>query len=441
VADAMDLPQVADEAIDALVEVLDLIRFGTATTRPELIHHSGLGRTVVVQRVGQLIESGLVTEGKHAPSTGGRPARVLRFQAEAGSILAVELGATSLAVGIANLSGALLAFREEPCDIAAGPEAVLGRAEELLDELLAAEDAPGSPLWGLGIGLPGPVEYAYGRPIAPPIMPGWDGYPVRERLARRYDAPAWVDNDVNLMALGELRLGLARGERDVVYIKIGTGIGAGLISGGRLHRGAQGAAGDVGHIAVVDDPSVICRCGNSGCLEAVAGGAALGRLATEAARAGRSPFLAKRLADSAAGALEARDLGAAALHGDALAVEIFGRTGRHIGGMLATLVNFYNPSLVIIGGGVASVGDLLLASIRETVYRRSLPLATRDLRIARSALANRAGLHGAAFAVLDELFSRQRLPRWIGQGSPAHNPAIAEAAGVAGAARASLASA
>jgi len=441
VADAMDLPQVADEAIDALVEVLDLVRFGIATTRPELIHHSGLGRTVVVQRVGQLIESGLVTEGKHAPSTGGRPARVLRFQAEAGSILAVELGATSIAVGIANLSGALLASREEPCDIAAGPEVVLGRAEELLDELLAAGDAPGSPLWGLGIGLPGPVEYAYGRPIAPPIMPGWDGYPVRERLARRYDVPVWVDNDVNLMALGELRLGLARGEQDVVYIKIGTGIGAGLISGGRLHRGAQGAAGDVGHIAVVDDSSVICRCGNSGCLEAVAGGAALGRLATEAARDGRSPFLAKRLADSATDALEARDLGAAALHGDALAVEIFGRTGRHIGGTLATLVNFYNPSLVIIGGGVASVGDLLLASIRETVYRRSLPLATRDLRIARSALANRAGLHGAAFAVLDELFSRQRLPRWIGQGSPAHNPAIAGAAEFAAAARAPLASA
>lgn len=437
-ADAVDMPQVADEAIDALVEVLDLVRFDTATTRPELIHHSGLGRTVVVQRVSQLIESGLLTEGKHAPSTGGRPARVLKFRAEAGSILAVELGATSIAVGIANLSGALLASREEPCDIAAGPEAVLGRAEELLDEMLAARDAPGSPIWGLGIGLPGPVEYARGRPIAPPIMPGWDGYPVRERLARRYDVPVWVDNDVNLMALGELRLGLARGEQDVVYIKIGTGIGAGLISGGRLHRGAQGAAGDVGHIEVAGDSSVICRCGNSGCLEAVAGGAALGRLATEAARDGRSPFLAKRLAESTTGALEARDLGAAALHGDAFAVEAYGRTGRHVGGMLATLVNFCNPSLVIIGGGVAAVGDLLLASIRETVYRRSLPLATRDLRIARSALANRAGLHGAAFAVLDELFSRQRLPLWIGQGSPAHNPAIAEADDDA---RASLASA
>jgi glucokinase-like ROK family protein len=442
VAESAGQPQVADEAIDALVEVLDLVRFGTATTRPGLIRHSGLGRTVVVQRVSQLIESGLLSEGTHAASTGGRPARALKFRAEAGSILAVDLGATSLGVGIADLAGKLTASCEESCDIAAGPEAVLGRAEELLDGLLAARPGQEPPPWGLGIGLPGPVEYAAGRPIAPPIMPGWDGYPVRERLARRYDVPVWVDNDVNLMALGELRLGLARGERDVVYIKIGTGIGAGLISDGRMHRGAQGAAGDVGHIAVVDDASVVCRCGNTGCLEAVAGGAALGRLATDAARDGRSPFLAGRLAESSSGILEARDLSAAAMHGDPLAVEIYGRTGRHVGRMLATMVNFYNPSLVIIGGGVASAGDLLLASIRETVYRRSLPLATRDLRIARSALGELSGLHGAAFAVIDELFSRQRLPLWIGHGSPAHNPQIAETVlDSANDARASLASA
>jgi glucokinase-like ROK family protein len=426
VSEATGAPHVADEAMDALVTVLDLVRYGGVATRPELSRESGLGRTVVAQRVDQLLASGLLSEGTHAPSTGGRPARSLRFRAEAGSILAIELGATSLAVGVADMAGRLLTSYEEPCDIAAGPDAVLGRAEELLDDLL--EKRPEDPpAWGIGIGLPGPVEYAYGRPIAPPIMPGWDGYSVRDRLARRYDVPAWVDNDVNLMALGELRLGLARGEQDVVFIKIGTGIGAGLISGGRLHRGAQGAAGDVGHVAVVDDAAVICRCGNVGCLEALAGGAALGRLATEAARTDRSPFLARRLAESESGILRASDLGDAAIYGDALAVEVFGQTGRHIGHMLATLVNFYNPSLVVISGGLASVGDLLLASIRETVYRRSLPLATRDLRIARSALSGLSGLHGAAFVVIDELLSRQRLPLWISDGSPAHLPEIAEA--------------
>jgi glucokinase-like ROK family protein len=416
----------SDEGFDALVTVLDLVRSGTSQTRPELGQQSGLGRTVVVQRVEQLLASGLLAEGTHARSTGGRPARELRFRAEAGSLLVCDLGATSIAVGIADLAGTLLDSYEEPGDIAAGPDKVLSRVEQLFDKLLAQRSPADPPVWGVGIGVPGPVEYATGRPISPPIMPGWDGYPIRQRFAHRFDVPTWVDNDVNLMALGELRLGLARGERDVVFLKIGTGIGAGLVSGGRLHRGAQGVAGDVGHAAVIDDASVLCRCGNSGCLEAIAGGAVIGKLATEAALAGRSPFLARRLAESGADALQAKDLADAAQHGDALAVEVFARAGQYIGGMLATIVNFYNPSLVVLGGGVTAVGDLLLASIRQTVYRRSLPLATRDLRIARSALGDKAGLHGAAFVVIDELFSRNRLPLWLGQGAPASLPEIAD---------------
>jgi glucokinase-like ROK family protein len=421
--------QLSDDGFDALVTVLDLVRSGAAKTRPEIGQMSGLGRTVVVQRVEQLLASGLLAEESYAPSTGGRPARELRFRSEAGSILMCDLGATSIAVGIADLSGVLLSSYEEASDIAAGPEEVLGRVEQLFDELLEGRSSSDPPVWGVGIGLPGPVEFATGRPISPPIMPGWDGYPVRKRFASRFDVPVWVDNDVNLMALGELRLGLAQGEQDVVFLKIGTGIGAGLVSGGHLHRGAQGVAGDIGHVAVVDDGAVICRCGNTGCLEAVAGGAVLGKLATEAALDGRSPFLARRLAASEADALQAKDLADAAQHGDTLAVQIFGRSGQYIGGVLATIVNFYNPSLVVLGGGVTAVGDLLLASIRQTVYRRSLPLATRDLRIARSALGDKSGLHGAAFVVIDELFSRNRLPLWIGQASPMHHPEIADTAG------------
>jgi glucokinase-like ROK family protein len=419
--------QLPDDSFDALVTVLDLVRSAAARTRPELAQRSGLGRTVVVQRIEQLLAAGLVAEETYAPSTGGRPARELRFRSEAGCLLICDLGATSTAVGIADLSGALLASYEEASDIADGPEKILGRVEELFDDLLDHRSSADPPVWGVGIGVPGPVEYATGRPISPPIMPGWDGYPIRQRFATRYDVPTWVDNDVNLMALGELRLGLARGEKDVVFLKIGTGIGAGLVSAGRLHRGAQGVAGDIGHVAVVDDATVICRCGNIGCLEAIAGGAVLGRLATEAALDGRSPFLARRLAESGADALQAKDLADAAQHGDAVAVQIFGRSGQHIGGILATIVNFYNPSLVVLGGGVTAVGDLLLASIRQTVYRRSLPLATRDLRIARSALGDTAGLHGAAFLVIDELFSRHRLPLWIDHATPVLRPEIADA--------------
>jgi glucokinase-like ROK family protein len=256
-------------------------------------------------------------------------------------------------------------------------------------------------------------------------MPGWDGYPVRARLARRFRVPVWVDNDVNLMALGELRFGLARGERDVLYIKIGTGIGAGLVSGGRLHRGAQGCAGDVGHVAVVDDAAIICRCGNVGCLEALAGGAALAREAAVAATSGRSALLADLLGTGRR--LDARDVSTAAQHGDPFSVELITRSGQLVGRMLATLVNFYNPSLIIIGGGVANAGDLLLAAIRQVVYQRSLPLATRNLRMARSPLADRAGLVGASAMVADELFSRELLGRWIDRGSPAGRPELAEA--------------
>jgi glucokinase-like ROK family protein len=336
-------------------------------------------------------------------------------------VLVAELGASSIAVGLTDLRGRLLAHREEPADIARGPEVLLPRIEQLFDELLATETGD-SPLWGIGIGVPGPVEFATGRPIAPPIMPGWDGYPVRDRFAARHHVPVWVDNEVNLMALGELRGGLAQGARDFVYLKIGTGIGAGLVSDGTLHRGAQGCAGDVGHVAVAKDSTVVCRCGNVGCLEALAGGAALGRDATLAVREGRSTFLAEALA--ATGNLTARDVARGADHGDPVCVDLLTRSGRLVGEMLATLVNFYNPSLVLIGGGVAAAGDVLLAAIRQTVYRRSLPLATRDLRLARSPLDDEAGLTGAGFMVIDELFSPHRLGAWVGSGTPAGQPDI-----------------
>jgi glucokinase-like ROK family protein len=264
----------------------------------------------------------------------------------------------------------------------------------------------GSP-WGIGIGIPGPVEFATGRPVAPPIMPGWDRYPIRDRFEATYGAPVWVDNDVNVMAMGEWRKGVARGHRNVVFVKIGTGIGAGLISDGMPHRGAQGAAGDVGHIQIADERSVTCRCGNVGCLEALAGGQAIARDAELVARAGRSPRLAKVLATQ--GSLTAREVAWAASHGDPASLELLNRGAVLVGSMLASVVNFFNPSLIVIGGGVANAGDAVLAAIRETIYRRSLPLATRELQIVRSGLGERVGVIGAAVMVADELLGRARL--------------------------------
>ncbi len=409
--------QLPDEALDALVLVLDEIRLGRSRSRSELVERTGLGRAIVAQRVGELIERGLVVEGDPGPSTGGRPPRQLTFRGDAGHLLVADLGATSVDVAMTTLDGRILGHHDEPAEIEAGPDAGLDRVEELFDQLLATTHHVPGRLWGIGIAVPGPVEFATGRPTSPPIMPGWDGYPIRERFATRYGAPIWVDNDVNVLALGEWRSGVAAGHDDVVVVKIGTGIGAGIISDGRLHRGAQGSAGDVGHIQITDDPAVICRCGNVGCLEALAAGGALGRAGQEAASDGRSARL--RTALDQRGRVTAEDVARAASAGDPVAVALLQAAGRRVGSMLASVVNFFNPSLVVIAGGVANSPDQLLASIRETVYRRSLPLATRDLLIQRSSLGGLAGVIGASSMVVDQLFSRDAIGLWLADGEPA----------------------
>ena len=409
-----------DEALDALVAVLDAIRLGQASARPELVAHTGLGRAIVAQRVGELMDRGLITEGHVGPSTGGRPPRQLTFRADAGHVLVADLGATSIDVAVTTLDGRILGHHDEPAQIEAGPEHSLDRVDVLFEALLRTTEGIPGQLWGIGIGVPGPVEFQTGRPISPPIMPGWDGYPIRDRFAARYGAPVWVDNDVNVLALGEWRSGVAVGHENVVVIKIGTGIGAGIISGGRIHRGAQGSAGDVGHIGVTDDRTVICRCGNFGCLEALAGGAAIGRAGEAAAIEGRSARL--RTAFDRHATISAEDVARAASFGDPFSVALLQATGHRIGTMLASVVNFFNPSLIVIGGGVANSPELLLAAIRETVYRRSLPLATRDLLIQRSSLGALAGVIGASAMVVDQLFSRESIGRWLAVGAPAGIP-------------------
>lgn len=405
----------ADEQAQSLVRVLDLIRSGRATTRPEIARVSGYGRTVVAQRVQQLVSSGLVVEGRLGSSTGGRAPRHLEL-ADVGRLLVAELGATSISVGVATMRGEILASARVSADIGRGPEAVLAQVVELFDDLAAEAQVVQDRIWGVGIGLPGPVEFMTGRPSAPPIMPGWDAYPVRERLSERYDAPVWVDNDVNLMALGELRRGVAMGESDVLFIKVGSGIGAGIISEGRLHRGAQGSAGDVGHIAVENESAAVCRCGNVGCLEALAGGIAIASAAEQAAASGASSILTESL--SRAGHVELADVRLAAERGDQVAAGLLTGSARLVGQVLATLVSFYNPSMVVVGGRVLQSNDSYLATLREGVLRRSLPLATRELRIVPSPLRERAGLLGAAFLVIDELLSAAALSRWIDKGSP-----------------------
>lgn len=397
---------------------LEFIRRDGPQSRPDLAIKTGLGRTALTQRLTVLQEAGLVMEGEYGESTGGRNPRLLRLNASAGLILGLELGATSFTVGVTDLDGSVLALRNAVCEIASGPEPVLSRVEKVLKDMLAEARLSQGDVWGVGVGLPGPVEYATGCPIEPPIMPGWNNYPVRERLTAAFQAPVWVDNDVNVLALGELRSKRELRRQDFIYVKVGTGIGAGLVSTGRLHRGAQGSAGDIGHVAVAEAENVACRCGKYGCLEAIAGGGALALQGVRAAQNGRSPILQRRFAET--GNVTARDVTVAARSGDHFSVEALTRSGKTIGSVLSTLVNFFNPSIILMGGGVVSSGGQLLASIRETVYQRSLPLATRDLVIRPAHLnsTGEGGVIGAAHLALDELFDPATFQRLITHGPP-----------------------
>jgi predicted NBD/HSP70 family sugar kinase len=224
-------------------------------------------------------------------------------------------------------------------------------------------------------------------------MPGWDRYPVREVLGREHGCPVVVDNDVNIMSIGERYGGVAHSVDNLLFVKVGTGIGCGIHLGGQVYRGPGGCAGDIGHIQV-DSHGPVCSCGNVGCLEALFGGAALARAATAAARSGASPALAERLA--ATGSITARDVADGVAEGDVTCIGLVRDGGRRIGTVLAGLVSFINPSMIVIGGGLAGLGHILLAEIRSVVYRRSLPLATGNLPVVLSELGSRAGVVGAA---------------------------------------------
>src|SRR4051794_35498254 len=355
-------------------KLINLVRTGQAVTRPGLEQETGIGRKVVTQRVQQAIDVGLLEDGDLAPSAGGRPSRLLRFRTEAGHVFAGLIGATEMTAAVATLDGTLIASLHEDWNAADRPEETL----ELLDGLFVrlARKTRTEP-WAFGIGVAGPVDFATGRLVDPPIMPGWDGYSIRSWLRERYDAPVWVDNDVNLMALGEWHKGTPQDGRDLLYIFVDEGVGAGLVSRGSVFRGDTGAAGDIGHLQVTDDPSVVCRCGQTGCLEAVTGGWGLVRRLTE--RAGESPLLSAKLAER--GHLTAEDVGMAARAGDPLASAEVERGNRLIGVTAANLVNFVNTGTVVLGGGVLRVGESVFRSFEETLLGRTSKLAAQRLRV------------------------------------------------------------
>ncbi len=385
--------------------IVAAIRRDGPQSRTDLAERLDTSRASITPIVGRLLAAGILAEVGEGKSAGGRRPYLLDVNPAFGYVAGVDIGATSVDVALADFRGAILERAAEPADVRTRPDEFLGRVAELLADLLARRDANAVQVLAIGVGVPGPVEYTPGVLIAPPLMPLWEGFPIKSFLRRRFPvAQVVVDNDVNIMAQGEHQVGAGRELDSFLFIKIGTGIGCGIISHGEVYRGADGCAGDVGHICV-DYNGPVCHCGNQGCLEIMAAGPAIATAARARAAAGESAFLAARLAER--GELTAEDVGDAAAAGDRAANEIIRAAGRMIGGVLATLVNFYNPQAIFIGGGVSGIGHALLSSIRQATLRRATALSTRHLRVEYSPLGVDAGVIGGIWLGLENVFAEK----------------------------------
>jgi len=366
-------------------DLLQLLLDGVPRTRAELAQLTGLARSTIAVRVEALMDSGLVAAVGEAASSGGRPPSRFAFNPGARVVLAIDLGAMHAVVALTDLAGRVLVRRRTDLSIASGPHTVLDAVVAEAHDLLASQQLSTDDLAGVGIGLPGPVEHTSGRPANPPIMPGWHDFDVPAYIRESFDVTVLVDNDVNLMALGEQRMHWPSQE-NLLFIKVSTGIGAGIIGNGQLQRGALGTAGDLGHVRVGRGGDVICRCGNVGCLEALAG----------------APAIAAGLGLTAGGSGDVVRLVEA---GDAATIAALRQAGRDLGEVLATCVSLLNPSVIVLGGALSAAGDHVLAGAREVVYSRSLPLATARLTIARAASSDDAGVIGASMMVTQHVLS------------------------------------
>jgi predicted NBD/HSP70 family sugar kinase len=413
-------PRTLDAGGASLSTVLNLVRTGKATTRLDIERESELGRAVVADRLSLLAKLGLVEDGDLGPAIGGRAPRHARFVSDAGTLLVAVVERSSLAVALADLTGALQVEHHEAADLSAGPEAVLERLTTLFVWLLD-ERGGKAKVWGIGVALPEPVlvdsndSDAFGIGTLD-ILRAWRRFDFAAELALRFGAPCSVRGSAQTMTIGELEGDSGQAAADMLFLKLDRSISAGVTSAGRLHRGALGLAGMIGHAPTGETSEIVCHCGARGCLEALASGDAVAREGAAAAQEGRSRYLADMLALQ--NEVTADDVAHGAQLGDAFCTELLSRCGRLVGQNLAPLVNLLNPAILVLGGALAQSGDTLLAAVREAIYRQSHPLVTRDLRIVRSRMGNSAGLVGAARVVADEMFAPAMLREWIGLGSP-----------------------
>lgn len=386
-------------------ELLALFRSRAHLTRADVMTLTGLSRSTVNQRIDLLQEAGLLVEREPhvVPGRGrGRPAGSFAFNVERGVLLVCDIGATAMRAAICDLSGTVLRDLPLLSDVTEGPEAVLARVDPLFSRLLESSGREAADVRGIALSVPGPVDHEQATVVSPPIMTGWDRFDVRGWFARTYDCPLLLEKDANAMAWGEYRTHYSDADT-ILMLKLGTGVGAGIIAGGRIHRGADGAAGDIGHTQASGDDrdsNPACRCGNSGCVEAHVGGWALMRDLTAAGRDATTVDEVVELIRTA----------------DPVAVSLARAAGRVLGVALAETVNILNPRVVVVGGQLAEAEEQVFAGLREMVYSRSLPLATRRLELHRSRLDERAGSVGLALLLADHIFDPARVDAGLGAG-------------------------
>ncbi|WMS43772.1 ROK family protein [Acuticoccus sp. MNP-M23] len=404
-------PRNADAAARSLATILNLVRTGAANTRQELERESELGRAIVADRLATLIGLQLADESAFAEAAGGRAPRLVQFNADRARVIVATLDQTAIGVGIADLSGTLLTVHHETLDLGEPPESTIARLCALFEWILEKEERS-VPLWGIGISVPGPVRMAPGEDFlvtTPAFLPAWNGIPFVERLSVQFGAPVWMRSSVETMTVGELYSGDDAETSDMLFVKVGKRIGAGIVCDGQLYRGAQGSAGLIGQMPTTFG-------GRTAALDVLAGSDMITAEGLAAARDGSSPALADIL--SRGGDVTAIDVGQAAQMGDPVSMEIMARSGNLIGHVVAAFANMLNPSIIVLSGSVAQTNDILLAAVREAVYGESHPLVTRDLKIRASRLGSSAGLLGAAKVVIEALFDSDFLREWITLSEP-----------------------
>ncbi len=373
--------------LESAGSILSLVASGTAS-RAELLQASGLSRVTVTQRLNALMASGLVRETEQTLPSGGRPTRMLAVNAAAGFVLVANVGETHIHLAAMDLTPEIIVQATIPFSPSAPAETTLQDVEAAFSALAEKARATHGLFLGISLSLPTPVDFKRGRVVGPSVLPDWDDFDLIGHLGRRFDVPVYVENDVNLMTIYEYRRHFPSFD-DMLFIKAGTGIGSGMIADGRVFRGAQGAAGDIGHIQFSSEDAPLCRCGKFGCVEARAAGWAIARDLT--ARG----FKAET----------ARDVIDLVERNTPEAIMLLRASGRAIGEVVSDAVSIINPSLIVVGGTLALGGDFLLSGIRELVYQRCLPLATRDLSIVLSASHEDSALFGAAYLLLEDMFA------------------------------------